>query len=75
MDEKLFDAKATAKTAVRTWAGSEYPTIKKIPYLGKGKSVEVMNYTQKDETGHKWYFVRINKKYLGFVDTKDIKKQ
>lgn len=74
-DEKLFDAKTTAKTAVRTWAGEEYPTIKKIPYLAKGKSVEVMNYTQKDEAGHKWYFVRINKKYLGFVDSNDIKKQ
>ena len=75
-DERLFVGKVTVKkTDVRTWAGSDYPTIKKWPKLAKGNLVDVMNYTQKDSCGHNWYFVKIAGKYLGFVDASHIKKQ
>ena len=74
--QKLFDGQATAKPTlyVRTWAGKEYPTIKKIPYLKYGDPVEVMNYTQKAKDGTPWYYVRMKNKYYGFVSSKYIKK-
>lgn len=73
--QRLFVGKVTAKsTAVCTWAGTEYPTIKKWPALEKDNLVDVMNYTQKDTTGASWYYVRIAGKYFGFVPAKDIQK-
>lgn len=78
--QKLFDGVITAKPTlyVRTWAGKEYPTIKKIPYLNYGDSVEVMNYTQKDSEKSDWYYVRITvgeKKYYGFCKAQYIAKK
>ena len=63
------------ETDVRTWAGDEYPTIKKYSYLAKTNLVDVMDYTQKDTSGSKWYYVRIAGKYFGFVKASDIKKR
>lgn len=72
----LFKGNVTATVLnVRTWAGTEYPNIKKYPKLNQGNEVEVMNYTQKDKNGSKWYYVRIAGKYYGFVSAKYIKKQ
>ena len=59
---------------VRTWAGTEYPNIKKYPKLNQGNEVEVMNFTQKDKNGSKWYYIRIAGKYYGFVSAKYIEK-
>lgn len=74
--ERLFVGEVKVKeTDVRTWAGKEYPTIKKCPSLKKTNLVDVMNYSQKDSEGKKWYFVRIAGKYLGFVRASDIKKR
>lgn len=74
--ERLFVGEVKVKeTDVRTWAGEEYPTIKKYPSLKKTNLVDVMNYSQKDSEGKKWYFVRIAGKYLGFVKASDIKKR
>ena len=58
--KRLFVGKVTAdKLNVRTWAGTGYPTIKAYPQLTQGNLVDVMDFTQKDESGEKWYFVRI----------------
>lgn len=78
--QKLFDGVVTAKPTlyVRTWAGKGYPTIKKIPYLNYGDSVEVMNYTQKDSEKSDWYYVCITvdeKKYYGFCKAQYIAKK
>mgnify|MGYP002223813302 FL=1 len=74
--KRLFVGEVKAKeTDVRTWAGDEYPTIKKYPYLAKTNLVDVMDYTQKDTSGSKWYYVRIASKYFGFVKASDIKKR
>lgn len=59
---------------VRTWAGTEYPNIKKYPKLNQGNEVEVMNYTQKAKDGTYWYYIRIAGKYFGFVSAKYIQK-
>mgnify|MGYP004613207633 FL=1 len=76
MNERLFVGEVkTKETDVRTWAGEEYPTIKKYPSIKKTNLVDVMNYTQKDSEGKKWYFVKIVGKYLGFVKASDIKKR
>lgn len=72
----LFKGNVTATVLnVRTWAGTEYPNIKKYPNLNQGNEVEVMNFTQKDKNGSKWYYIRIAGKYYGFVSAKYIKKQ
>lgn len=78
--QKLFDGVVTAKPTlyVRTWSGTEYPTLKKIPYLNYKDSVEVMNYTQKDSKRADWYYVRITvgkKKYYGFCKAQYIAKK
>lgn len=52
--QRLFVGKVSVtSTDVRTWAGSNYPTIKKWPKLNKGNLADVMNFTQKasDEIG------------------------
>lgn len=72
----LFKGNVTATVLnVRTWAGTEYPNIKKYPTLNQGNEVEVMNYTQKANDNSKWYYIRIAGKYYGFVSAKYIKKQ
>ena len=72
----LFKGNVTATVLnVRTWAGTENPNIKKYPKLNQGNEVEVMNFTQKDKNGSKWYYIRIAGKYYGFVSAKYIKKQ
>ncbi len=73
--QRLFVGKVSAaSTVVRTWAGDNYPSIKKWPKLVKGNLVDVMNFTQKATNGASWYYVRIASKYYGFVAAKDIKK-
>lgn len=73
--QRLFVGKVSAaSTVVRTWAGSNYPSIKKWPKLVKGNLVDVMNFTQKATNGASWYYVRVAGKYYGFVAAKDIKK-
>ena len=72
---RLFVGKVSvASTVVRTWAGKNYPSIKKWPKLSKGNLVDVMNFTQKAKDDTSWYYVRIAGKYYGFVAAKDIKK-
>lgn len=72
----LFKGIVTAtELNVRTWAGTEYPNIKKIPVLKKGEIVEVMNYGQTAKDGSKWYYVRIAGKYYGFVHSSYIQRQ
>lgn len=78
--QKLFDGvvKAQPTLNVRSWAGTEYPKIKKVPELLNGREVEVMNYTQKDTAGANWYYVRITcgeKKYFGFCKAQYIIKK
>lgn len=73
--QKLFTGEVAASSLnVRTWAGTEYPNIKKYPTLSKGDKVDVMNFTQKAKDGTSWYYIRIAGKYFGFVSTKYIKK-
>ncbi len=73
--QRLFVGETTASSLnVRTWAGAEYPNIKKYPTLSKGDKVDVMNFTQKAKDGASWYYIRIGGKYFGFVSTKYIKK-
>ena len=58
--KRLFVGKVTAtELYVRTWAGTENPLIKSVPILKKTNLVDVMNFTQKDSNGDKWYYVRI----------------
>lgn len=73
--QRLFVGKVSAaSTVVRTWAGDNYPSIKKWPELVRGNLVDVMNFTQKATNGASWYYVCIAGKYYGFVTAKDIKK-
>lgn len=73
--QRLFVGKVSAaSTVVRTWAGSNYPSIKKWPKLVRGNLVDVMNFTQKATNGASWYYVRIAGKYYGFVAVKNIQR-
>lgn len=73
--QRLFVGKVSAaSTVVRTWAGGNYPSIKKWPKLVRGNLVDVMNFTQKAANGASWHYVRIAGKYYGFVAAKDIEK-
>lgn len=73
--QRLYTGQVTASSLnVRTWAGAEYPNIKKYPTLNKGNKVDVMNFTQKAKDGASWYYIRIAGKYFGFVSAKYIKK-
>lgn len=73
--QRLFAGQVIASSLnVRTWAGAEYPNIKKYPALNKGDKVDVMNFTQKAKDGTSWYYIRIAGKYFGFVSAKYIKK-
>ena len=59
---------------VRSWAGTENPKIKKWPLLKKGNLVDVCD-TIKAADDSKWYYIRIDGKYYGFVASWLIKKQ
>lgn len=73
--QRLFTGRIIASSLnVRTWAGTEYPNIKKYPTLSQGNLVDVMNFTQKSKDGTSWYYIRIAGKYFGFVSAKYIKK-
>ena len=73
--QRLYTGQVTASSLnVRTWAGAEYPNIKKYPTLSSGNKVDVMNFTQKAKDGASWYYIRIAGKYFGFVSAKYIKK-
>ena len=73
--QRLFVGKVSvASTVVCTWAGDNYPPIKKWPELVRGNLVDVMNFTQKASDGDSWYYIRIAGKYFGFVSAKYIKK-
>lgn len=73
--QRLHTGQVTASSLnVRTWAGAEYPNIKKYPTLNKGNKVDVMNFTQKAKDGTSWYYIRIAGKYFGFASAKYIKK-
>lgn len=74
-NQRLYTGQVTASSLnVRTWAGTEYPNIKKYPTLNKGNKVDVMNFTQKASDGSSWYYIRIAGKYFGFVYAKHIGK-
>lgn len=74
-NQRLYTGQVTASSLnVRTWAGTEYPNIKKYPTLNKGNKVDVMNFTQKASDGSSWYYIRIAGKYFGFVSAKHIGK-
>lgn len=74
--KRLFVGKVTADTLnVRTWAGTGYPNIKGYPQLDRGNLVDVMDFTQKDSGGQKWYYVRVAGQYFGFVYSAYIKRQ
>lgn len=51
---------------VRSWAGTEYPTIKKWPLLKRTNRVDVCD-SIKAADGSTWHYVRIAGKYYGFV--------
>lgn len=73
--QRLFVGKVSAaSTVVRTWAGGNYPSIKKWPKLVRGNLVDVMNFTQKATNGVSWHYVRIAGKYYGFVAAKDVQR-
>ena len=75
-DKVKFIGVCTGSTVnVRSWAGTENGNIKSVPRINKGKEVEVMNFDQKDSKGEIWYYIRINKKYCGFVHSKYIKQK
>ena len=74
-NQRLYTGEVTASSLnVRTWAGAEYPNIKKYPTLSNGNKVDVMNFTQKAKDGSSWYYIRIAGKYFGFVSAKYIQK-
>ena len=61
----------TAKLNVHSWAGTEYPPIKKYPLLAQHNLIDVCD-TIKDTGGTDWYYVRIANKYYGFVSSRYI---
>ena len=69
-----WTGKVTAnKLNVRSWAGKNNANIKSYPYLYKDNKVDVCD-TLKASDGGKWYYVKIIKKYYGFVSAKYITK-
>ena len=59
---------------VRTWAGKNNGNIKSIPRVNAGRSVEVMDFDQKDSAGDTWYYVRLSGKYYGFIHSKYVRR-
>lgn len=72
---KLFIGRVTVSVlSVRTWAGTEYEMIHSCPELKRGELVDVLNFTQKDQYGQEWYYIKIHQKYYGFACSKYIEK-
>ena len=70
----MFVGKVTANLLnVRSWAGTEYPTIKSYPHLAKGNMVDVCDEVIA-KNGSKWYYVRIQGRFYGFVYAAYIQK-
>lgn len=73
--KRLFVGRCAAdELNVRTWAGTDYDTIKSWPKLLQGNLVDVIDYTQKDKNGEEWYYVRIEQRFYGFVKAEYIRK-
>lgn len=53
---------------VRTWAGTSFANIKAWPQLSYGNRVGICSKFH-DAHRHIWYYVKIAKKYYGFVDS------
>lgn len=51
---------------VRSWAGTENPTIKSYPQLSEGNLIDVCD-TVQASNGDYWYYVRIDGRIYGFV--------
>ena len=58
---------------VRSWAGTEHPNIKSIPYLKYGTIVEICDIV-KAADGSDWYYVLIDGRIYGFVSAYFIRK-
>lgn len=58
---------------VRSWAGMEYPQIKKWPLLKRTNRVDVCDSVEAVD-GSAWYYVRIAGKYYGFVHSSYVKR-
>ncbi len=60
--------------AVRTWAGTEYPQLKSIPFIYYGGRVYVCD-TVKASDGSDWYYILIpNGNIYGFVSARYIRR-
>lgn len=53
---------------VRNWAGTQFDNIKSYPILKQGNRAGICSKFH-DTHGHIWYYVKIAKKYYGFVDS------
>lgn len=53
---------------VRKWPGINFANIKNYPKLKRGDRVEICG-QMKALTGHIWYYIRIAKKWYGFIDS------
>ena len=56
---------------VRSWAGSESPQLKSIPSIKQGTAVDICDAVEA-KNKDKWYYILINKKTYGFVNSKYI---
>ena len=61
------------KTAARTWAGTENPTLKSISTLAVNKVISVCD-TIKANNGTSWYYVCIDSKTYGFVPVSNVSR-
>lgn len=53
---------------VRMWAGVQFGNIKNYPVLKYGNRVDICSKFH-DNKKHVWFYVRVAKKYFGFVDS------
>ena len=68
----LTDGKVnTGVLNVRTWAGASNPTLKSVPNIKKDTLVGVCDAIAAPN-GDKWYYILINNKTYGFVNSKYI---
>ena len=58
---------------VRSWAGTEYATIRSWPLLYKGNLADVCD-SVNDSHGNAWYYIRINGRIFGFVSAQYIER-
>lgn len=62
-----YVARMTKDTKCYLGAGAGSGQSKMFPLLKKGAVVDVMKYTENDNTGKKWYFIRVPHPTEGFV--------